>query len=126
MRFAFASVVVSDIAKARDWYRDVLGFKVDSFSAKWGWCEVRPPRANVKISLLEPRKEWGDIAPKIRKRLGTYTGLIFHVDDVDREVERLQRLGVAFTRKAKAEPWGGIEAMFEDPDGNEFHLVQTP
>lgn len=124
MKWAFATVVVRDLAKSRDWYRDVLGFKVGTFSAKSGWCELSLPRSGVKLALLEPRKEWGDFAAMIRKREGTYTGLIFHVDDIDDEVERLRRLGVKFTRKPKAELWGGLEAMFADPDGNEFHLVQ--
>jgi len=126
MRFALATVVVRDVAAARDWYRDVLGFRVVSFSARWGWCELKQPRSGVGLALLEPKKEWGDFTPKVRKRLGTYTGLIFHVDDIDAEVERLERLGVEFTRKAKQELWGGLEALFRDPDGNEFHLVQPP
>jgi uncharacterized glyoxalase superfamily protein PhnB len=38
--------------------------------------------------------------------------------------QALKQKGVKFTQEPTAQPWGGVEARFTDPDGNEFSLAQ--
>lgn len=125
LEFAYVTVVVRDVRRAARWYRDALGFRAKSVSAKWGWAEVAVPGASVRLALVEPRKEWGPIGRKLRARMGKNTGVILHTKDILRERERLAAKDVRFTREPRREPWGGLEALFVDPDGNEFHLVQA-
>jgi predicted enzyme related to lactoylglutathione lyase len=52
--------------------------------------------------------------------------LTFTVDDAKGEQARLEGAGVTFVRPATKEPWGGLVATFEDPDGNYCQLVEYP
>jgi len=59
-------------------------------------------------------------------RLGSWSGLVFMTDDIQALYPTLLERGVEFTNEPTVRPWGGIEAAFRDPDGNEFELVQLP
>lgn len=48
------------------------------------------------------------------------------VDDIEATHARLRAAGVAFSRPPEREPWGGLIATFEDPDGNTLQLLQLP
>ena len=48
------------------------------------------------------------------------------VDDIEAVAAVLRAAGVAFLREPSAEPWGGVIATFEDPDGNTLQLMQLP
>ena len=47
-------------------------------------------------------------------------GLIiqFEVEDVDKEFERLEMIGVEWVKPLTTQPWGSRSAWFRDPDGN--------
>ena len=42
----------------------------------------------------------------------------FGVDDVDKEYDRINKLGVDFVAIPKTYPWGNRAMQFRDPDGN--------
>jgi catechol 2,3-dioxygenase-like lactoylglutathione lyase family enzyme len=44
--------------------------------------------------------------------------LDFVVGDVDREVERMDRLGVDWALEPTTQPWGNRSGVFRDPEGN--------
>lgn len=46
------------------------------------------------------------------------------VDDLAAEQSRLESAGVAFSRKAGREWWGGIISTFSDPDGNTCQIIE--
>jgi predicted enzyme related to lactoylglutathione lyase len=50
--------------------------------------------------------------------------VVFVVDDVDGEYERLQREGVAITTPIETEPWGERYFQVTDPSGVVLQLVQ--
>ena len=50
--------------------------------------------------------------------------LVFVVDDVDAEAERLAEKGVAFTTPLETEPWGERYFQVTDPNGVVIQLVQ--
>ena len=50
--------------------------------------------------------------------------LVFVVDDVDAEAERLAQAGVAFTTPIETEPWGERYFQVTDPNGVVIQLVQ--
>ncbi len=45
------SMSVSDLDKAIDWYKNVLGFELQYRMDDIGWCEVISPVANVNVGL---------------------------------------------------------------------------
>lgn len=52
--------------------------------------------------------------------------LAFTVDDVDKEYERLLRLGVPIIDPPKLQPWGAKNMQFYDPDGNHIYFRSIP
>ncbi len=48
------------------------------------------------------------------------------VADIEAVHARLRAAGIAFSRPPEPEPWGGIVATFQDPDGNTLQLMQLP
>jgi catechol 2,3-dioxygenase-like lactoylglutathione lyase family enzyme len=112
-RIGTVAVVVSDGKKAKEWYREKLGFELQEDEEHW--IVVGPQGSSTGIHLcaaekLEPRN----------------TGILFLTDNVDSAYQELKRKGVEFTRElAKAEWDENIKyAMFKDPDGNEFWLME--
>jgi predicted enzyme related to lactoylglutathione lyase len=47
--------------------------------------------------------------------------IAFTVEDVDKEFERLQQLGIKILEPPTTRPWGARNMLFTDPDGN--HVV---
>ena len=52
--------------------------------------------------------------------------MAFHTSDIQDTYERMATNGVTFTEPPTQQFWGGIQAMFTDPDGNAFILIQLP
>lgn len=51
--------------------------------------------------------------------------LDFHVDDVDRHYERVNRLGVEWIMAPTTQPWGRRSMMFRDPEGNVVNMFSS-
>lgn len=112
------TVFVSDQNRAKDFYINTLGMqeKVDMQMPEFRWVEVVPEGATTSITLSLP---WPGMSAK-----GGPTGMIFDSSDVKGAYETLKKKGVKFSQEPTSQPWGGVEARFTDPDGNEFSLVQ--
>jgi catechol 2,3-dioxygenase-like lactoylglutathione lyase family enzyme len=107
------AVVVSDAKKAAGWYREKLGFEVGG-EPEGHWVVVYPPgwEEGTVIHLCEgPDLEPGN------------TGVGFATEDLDEAHKEMKDRGVEFTVEPKKEEWGTY-AMFKDPDGNEFWLLE--
>lgn len=109
------AVVVSDAKKAKKWYMDKLGFEVQDEGLHEHWVVVGPHGSSTAIHLCASEQlEPGN------------TGILFLADNAESTCEELKRKGVEFTRElGKAEDENTPKyAMFRDPDGNEFWLMQ--
>lgn len=117
-RIQVTTVFVSDLDKAREFYSKKLGLdiKFDMPTPAGHWLEVVPKGAETSLALQTP---W----PGMSLRPGP-TGMIFDTSDCKGAVATLKKNGVKLTQEPTAQAWGGIEARFADPDGNEFSLVQ--
>lgn len=117
-RIQVTTIFVSDQDKALDFYVGKLGLekKIDLPMPQFRWVEVAPAGAETSISLQLP---W----PGMDLHGGS-TGMIFDTSDVRGDHTRLAAQGVNFTQAPTEQPWGGVEARFTDPDGNEFSIVQ--
>lgn len=110
MKFTSVAVVVKDGKKSAQWYKEKLGFEIRD--AGGHWITVAPKESNVVLHLCEGEElEPGN------------TGFAFTVKDVAKEERNLAAKGVRFTMPTTKHPWG-TEAMFADPDGNEFYLSE--
>jgi catechol 2,3-dioxygenase-like lactoylglutathione lyase family enzyme len=111
MKLSSLAVVVSDAKKSAQWYKEKLG--LETRSGHGHWITVAPKDSNVEIHLCE---EFFPLEPG-------NTGIAFTVEDAKEEEEILRKRGVEFSRPTTKEDWGTY-AMFKDPDGNEFWLIQ--
>jgi catechol 2,3-dioxygenase-like lactoylglutathione lyase family enzyme len=99
---------VRDLGAARDFYRDVLGFR-ETFSDQDGrWLQLQ--RADMVIALWEAQGDEGGVAS-------------VSVDDLRTEVERLRGLGVDVGTIVELHGQVRIVDVF-DPDGNRIQLTE--
>jgi uncharacterized glyoxalase superfamily protein PhnB len=129
-RLNFATILVRDYDEALHWYTEVLGFtklRDQSFGAGHRWVVVAPKgQKEIGIVLAMPRPlAAGDKTADHMDRLGKETNWVFQVEDVRRLYETLSARGVKFVEKPTDQPWGTVQAVFEDLYGNIF-VVESP
>jgi catechol 2,3-dioxygenase-like lactoylglutathione lyase family enzyme len=128
IKVAMTSVYVDDVEKAHAFYTDVLGFETRLHMDLGGG----PPLVTVGAAegaqpdlqlLLEPGQ--GPIAEPYRTavREAGLPCIVFSVDDIAAEHERLLKLGVRFT-SAPQEQGPVIAAVLDDTVGNLVQLAQ--
>jgi predicted enzyme related to lactoylglutathione lyase len=99
-------LVCADLARSREFYRDVLGLKLRADKAP-NWVEFELD--NGPTLLLHPKTELVAVRPG-SLQLG------FTVDNVDRFVADCASFGVPVFQDPYDEPFGRI-AIISDPDG---------
>ena len=77
------------------------------------WLEVAPPDRSTILVLFTPDGQ--------QDRVGTFSNLIFHCDDIHATYEDLTGKGVEFADPPRQEFWGWW-AVFKDADGNSYGL----
>ena len=120
-------VFVSDQEASLAFFRDILGISVALYAPRFGWVEMGPPDKRAKIGLVEPNPEADpEVYEWQQAQIGMSTGIAFETKDIEKLYKRLKNLGVRFTMLPQQMPWGGIMAVFEDPDGNKYQVVDDP
>ncbi len=111
-RIRTMAVMVSNENKAKEWYRDKLGFEVQSDEQHW--VVVGPKSSSIGLHLCpDEQLEPGN------------TGILLLAPEIERTCDELKRKGVEFTRELGKAEWDEKMryAMFKDPDGNVFWLM---
>ncbi|MCL5999769.1 MAG: VOC family protein [Chloroflexi bacterium] len=127
MKIKLTSVLVDDQDKALKFYTEVLGFvkKADFPVGQFKWLTVVSPEGPDDIELLlEPND---NPAAKTFQEAIFKQGLplaMFAVEDIQKEYERMQKLGVAFSM-APTNMGPVTAAVFDDTCGNLIQLVQA-
>jgi len=112
------SLPVADQDRSCHFYVQVLGFELvadTEMGPDQRWVQVRPPGAETSIT---PVTWFGTMPP------GSVKGTVVESDDLDGDVARLRRLGVAIEGEVQQAPWGRF-MTFDDPDGNGLVLQET-
>lgn len=128
MRIKLTSLMVDDQDKALKFYTEVLGFqKKHEFPAGgYKWLTVVSPEAPQDIELsLEPNAN--PDAKTFQKAMFEQKIPLaaFEVGDIEKEYDRLARLGVVFTTKPTRTGPVTI-AVFSDTCGNLIQIYQPP
>ncbi|GGW67857.1 hypothetical protein GCM10010503_51420 [Streptomyces lucensis JCM 4490] len=128
IKVAMTSVFVEDVARAHAFYTDVLGFEtrlhMDLGDGTLFVTVGAPQGAQPDLQLLlEPGQ--GPIADPYRRALyeAGIPCIVFSVEDLPAEYERLRGLGVRFTH-APREQGPVLAAVFDDTVGNLVQLIQ--
>jgi catechol 2,3-dioxygenase-like lactoylglutathione lyase family enzyme len=129
MRIYITSVPVADYDKALTFYTEVLGFvkkRNDELGEGARFITVVSPEdPDGPELLLEPNASYP--AMKAFREALAEDGIpitSFAVDDLQKEYERLQQLGVTFTQKPMSEG-GWTTAVFDDTNGNLIELAEV-
>lgn len=136
----YVSIPVKDQELARRFYTDVLGFEIDedkSYPDGQRWLTIKAPGAQTKVVLFgapqEHEHEHG-AADEMAGCCGSggcgscgvdyqWTGMVLGTADIEASYRELNGRGVQFLQEPQEKPWGR-DALFADPDGNVFSLVQ--
>jgi catechol 2,3-dioxygenase-like lactoylglutathione lyase family enzyme len=118
---AFSGFSVNDLAKAKEFYEDTLGLKIDE---------------EMGLNLKLPGGGTVFVYEKPDHKPASYTALNFVVKDIDEAVEALTKKSVEFEKydgmhqdeKGVARPpkpeYGPPIAWFKDPAGNILSVLQ--
>ncbi|HYH28111.1 MAG TPA: VOC family protein [Actinomycetota bacterium] len=113
---------VRDLEVAVAFYRDVLGLPFRF--VRNGYAEFA--LSNCKLGLYEraklPELVGSDVPTQRPSAAGTE--LLFLVEDVDAEAERIRRAGGAILNGPVDRPWGHRTCHVQDPDGEVVELAQ--
>lgn len=123
MRIAFLSFLVPDYDAGISFFVDVLGFELIEdtiMSADKRWVRVGPRDGGTGFVLA---RAVGDQRDYIGKQGGGRVWLFLETQDFTQDQATLTAKGVHFCEEPRHEPYGTV-AVFEDPFGNRWDLVQ--
>ena len=107
------TLTVTDYAKSVAFYR-ALGLRQIVDSPENGYARFETG-GGATLSIQADAEEV--ISPT--------TAIYLESDDIDREVDRLARLGIAFEHGPRNQPWMWREARMRDPSGNTIFLYKA-
>jgi catechol 2,3-dioxygenase-like lactoylglutathione lyase family enzyme len=127
MKIKLTSVMVDDQEKALKFYTEVLGFvkRNDIPLGEFKWLTVVSPEGPNDIELLLEPMGFPP-ARTYQKALfeGGIPSAVFAVDDIQKEYERMKKLGVVF--RSEPTKMGPVTvAVFEDTCGNLIQIAQA-
>ncbi len=111
MEIGYVNVFVSDLKRALTFYHDTLGLTLHQADEEHGYASLGAKTISFGLAQTDE--------PGL---IGRHTGIGFVVSDIETKHRDLAAKGVNFTLPPTPQPWGGILAVFEDPDGNQFYL----
>ena len=115
MFIRFVTFNVADQDRALAFYTS-LGFATTMdrrFGAGYRWLTVAPPAAETGITLHHDPERAGN------------GNLVLAVEDIHKLHAWWEANGVAFREPPTTQPWGVVQALIEDPDGNTLVIVEV-
>jgi lactoylglutathione lyase len=116
------TIYVSDQDQALDFYVNKLGFEKRAdrpIGPGMRWITVAPPGGKTEIVLAKGFGGWS------AEKVGEFSRIVLSMTNAQATYETLRDRGVTFSEPPTTQPWGMIQALFEDQDGNGYVLVGT-
>ena len=123
VRLSIVPIQVSDQQAALSWYTEKLGMEKrmdDPMGPDLRWITVAMPEDEVQFVLAN----FGAFDPD-GAQPGSSSGYVLWTDDIDGTYQDWSGRGVEFSEPPTPQMWG-TQALFADPDGNGWVLVQRP
>jgi catechol 2,3-dioxygenase-like lactoylglutathione lyase family enzyme len=131
-KMSHSLIWVKNQQQALEFYRDKLGFEVDTdamIGEDFRWLTMRiKDQPGFELILMEPKagmmldeESAGQLRSLIDK--GVLGGGVFDADDVYKTYEELKSRGVEFKGPPSVQSWGTATVM-KDDSGNWFSLSQ--
>ena len=125
MKIKMTSIYVDNQEKALRFYTDILGFvkKADVTQGPYRWLTVASPEEPDGVELqLAPNDNPAARAYQQAMFEQSQPAIMFYVDDVQREYDRMKAAGAAFTMPP-TKVTGSTIAMVNDTCGNLIQLA---
>jgi predicted enzyme related to lactoylglutathione lyase len=120
MDFASIRMITDDLEPMVRFYEQVTG--VPAVRPAPVFAELHLPSCTIAIGHAQTAQLFNNAA----RPADNHTVIIeFHVDDVDKEYERLKTVVSDWAQEPTTMPWGNRSMLFRDPDGNLVNLF-TP
>lgn len=114
MELTHTSIITAQVEELKTFYKDVLCMAPSFESAKYVEFEI----GKGKLSLFDQNEHdllaYNSAEPKSNRSVM----IEIHVEDVDREYERLVQRGIEFVKGPTTQEWGNRSIYFRDLDGN--------
>lgn len=121
---ALSTLVVDDYDAAIAFFTGTLGFELREDAARGAgkrWVVVAPHGA--ESGLLLARADGDAQRARIGDQTGGRVGFFLHTDDFRRDHAAMSAAGVRFLETPRVEDYG-IVAVFQDPWGNKWDLLE--
>lgn len=118
---AFA-LVVKDVRKSAEFYRDKLGFILKDVSDNFAYLKFSEDKG-PGLALVSKSGHEKDLANGVEKHDSNHAFYFASfLEDADKEFEELRSKGVKFIVSPVNRPDGQRYAFFEDPEGNLWEI----
>ena len=124
VRLSIVPIQVSDQQAALRWYTEKLGMEKimdDPMGPELRWITVKLPEDEVQFVLAN----FGAFDPD-GAQPGSSSGYVLWTDDIQATYEDWSGKRRRVLRAARPNRCGATQALFHDPDGNGWVLVQRP
>jgi predicted enzyme related to lactoylglutathione lyase len=111
MHIGYVNGFVSNFATVRDFFTETIGLKCMSDEEEFGYASFQA--GDISFAIAQTDDE---------ALVGRHTGVGFMTADIDKKYQRLIEQQVEFKMPPTPQPWGGVLALFKDPDGNVYYL----
>jgi lactoylglutathione lyase len=115
----YVILYVADLGRAIAFYRDALGLAFRFERSGYAEFDAGP----TKFGLFE-RARLPELVGAVPEPGGPAGEVLFLVEDVDAEAERLRAAGVEILTGPVDRPWGHRTVHLLDPDGHVVELAQ--
>jgi len=123
IKFDSIVLIVSDLQRSIEFYRDKLGMSV-RYKSK-GFVALDAGVVPLQLfSLDEAAESFGAEAVRLGREAGHRLALTVRIENVDVSYRELRNKGVTFIKAPTDMPWGHRNADFVDPDGNIWILYK--
>ena len=125
------SIVVEDVNRAKQFYRDVLGMKevpwVDHYDFEGGWLRAGGYEVHL-IQANDSVQPPGDAAhrPHPKRNLTFARHFCFRVSDLAEAIKTLEAHNVPLAAGPRPRGDGADQLYIYDPDGHMIELVEIP
>ncbi len=109
---------VKSLTQSRSFYEQVLGITFSEFRPPFASFFLDGVEFNIEENSKHRDESWGKNYISGRK------GITFAVNDIEQFLAQTKAFHAQIIQHPQKKPWGWIEAVIADPDGNEFLIEQ--
>lgn len=113
MIFAGICIITDNVSRLSDFYKKVL-----QAAAEGDDTHVTIQTNGVGMAIFSKNGMEDMVAGSTKYTGNSSSVLMFEVEDVDAEYERLKTMNIEFIMLPTTYPWGSRALWFKDPDGN--------